>query len=54
MARLYLDEDISRDTERTLAQYGHDVVHAVDAGNLSTSDPEHIKFAAEAGRTLVT
>ena len=54
MARIYLDEDISRDTERVLRQYDHDVVHSVDMGNRAKSDPEHLMAAAKAGRVLVT
>ena len=54
MALIYLDEDISRDTARMLAQNGHNVVHAVDIGHRSMPDPEHLKFAAETGRILVT
>lgn len=54
MARLYLDENISPATQQILAQNGHDVVHAFDLGNRSTSDAEHLWIAAQAGRILIT
>ena len=54
MARIYLDEDISRDTKRILDRQGHDVIHALDVGHISVPDPEHLKYAAETGRVLVT
>ena len=54
MVRIYLDEDISRDTKRALEQSGHDVVHASDIGYRSMPDPQHLKYAAETGRVLVT
>ena len=54
MARFYLDENLSRDAESLLAQYGHDALHCVDAGNKGKSDPEHLQVAAVAGRILVT
>ncbi len=54
MARFYLDENISRDVGSALAQNAHDVVHAVDVGNQSKPDPEHLLVAAESGRILVT
>lgn len=54
MARFYLDENISREVESTLSQNAHDVVHAVDMGNQSKSDPEHLLVAARDDRILVT
>ena len=54
MASFYLDEHVSRDVQRLLALDGHDAAHAVDLGNRSRSDPEHLLAAAESGRILVT
>ncbi len=54
MARFYLDENISRVTQRMLVQNAHDVVHAFDLGNRSVSDPEHLRVAARDDRILVT
>ena len=54
MARFYLDENISRDAELFLAQYGHDALHCVDAGNKDQTDPQHLQAAARDGRILVT
>ena len=54
MARFYLDENISRDAELLLTQYGHDTLHCVDAGNKGEPDPQHLQDAAATGRILVT
>ena len=54
MARFYLDENISRVTQRMLAQNDHDVVHAFDLGNRSVPDPEHLQAAARDDRILIT
>lgn len=54
MALFYLDENVSRDAESLLSQYGHDALHCVDAGKRGSPDPEHLQAAATDGRILVT
>ena len=54
MSFFYLDENVSRDAESLLSQYGHDTLHCVDAGQRGRPDPELLQAAAAAGRTLVT
>ena len=54
MARFYLDEHIHRDVGEMLTQYGHDAVHAYYVGHHSTPDTDHLLFAADSGRILVT
>ena len=54
MASFYLDEDIPPGVGAMLAQNGHDVVRAAEAGNRSLPDPEHLLAAAESRRILVT
>jgi hypothetical protein len=37
-----------------LAHYNHEVVHVVESGNRSLSDPEHLLVVARSERILVT
>ena len=54
MARFYLDEDIPPDVVPILVHYNQEVVHVVESGNRSLSDPEHLLIAARSERILVT
>ncbi len=53
-ARLYFDEDVSRDVVENLRQRGFDVLSARDAGQLHLGDDEQLAFAVAEGRALVT
>lgn len=54
MARLYADEDISREYVVALENRGYDVVYAVDEGESARSDAWHLYHAAVQSRTLIT
>ena len=55
MLRLYMDEDFMRAAlARGLRARGIDVLTAQEAGMIERSDPDHLAFAAGAGRVLCT
>jgi hypothetical protein len=54
VARLYVDEDISRALVELLRSGGHDVLTADEAGNRSAPDQTHLLVAAQLRRLLVT
>jgi predicted nuclease of predicted toxin-antitoxin system len=54
IARYYLDEHIANAVAQGLRRRGLDVLTLTEAGNLGASDEEHLAFAREEGRTIVT
>ena len=54
MAHIYLDEDVPRECGEILSRHGHDVVRAREIGHRSMPDSDHLKYAAETGRVLIT
>lgn len=53
MLRLYLDEDsMDHALVRALRARGVDVITALDAAMVERGDDEHLRYAAEHGRTL--
>lgn len=54
MALIYLDEDVSVAVGPLLAGRGHDVIHAFDLNNRQVPDPDHLLYAANSGRIMVT
>jgi hypothetical protein len=56
MAALYADEDFPRPVLAILRRLGHDVLTPLDRGqaNRKAPDEAHLKFAAEAGRIVLT
>jgi predicted nuclease of predicted toxin-antitoxin system len=52
--KFYLDEMIARPVASQLQRRGIDVLTAVDAGMVYKDDLEHLAFATEQGRVLVT
>lgn len=54
-SRLYLDEDSSqRRLIAALRESGIDVLTAVEVGTSGATDADHLKFAADSGRVIVT
>lgn len=51
---LYLDEDVSVKIAANLKNRGFDVLHAVEAGMLSSSDEEQLNKAILEQRTFLT
>ena len=54
MALIYLDEDVSRECGEIMFGHGHNVVRAREIGHHSMPDTDHLRYAAESGRILVT
>ena len=54
MARLYVDEDLSREYVELLRESGNDVVYAVDVGPGAHTDAWHLQRASVESRVLVT
>ena len=54
MALIYLDEDVSVEIVPLLSGRAHDVVHAYDLNNRQLPDTDHLLYAANAGRVMVT
>ncbi len=56
MVDLYADENFPTPVVRLLRDLGHDVLTALDAGqaNRRIADPDVLRFASAAGRTLLT
>lgn len=52
--RYYMDEHIARAVIRGLRHRGIDVLTASEANKLSASDEDHLQFAAEQNRVVVT
>jgi len=52
--RFYLDEHVAKAVARGLAARGADVLRSQDAGLLSAPDSEHLAFARQERRVLVT
>jgi predicted nuclease of predicted toxin-antitoxin system len=52
--KLYLDEDVPVAVASSLRRRRIDVLTTSEAGNAQTSDDAQLKFAATAGRCLVT
>jgi uncharacterized protein with PIN domain len=52
--RYYTDENISRAVINGLRQRGVDVLSVPDANMMGASDEEHLAFALEQGRIIVT
>lgn len=52
--KFYLDDDISHRIAALARDRGLDVVAASDVGMASSSDANHLTFAAAAGRCLVS
>ncbi len=54
MIRFYTDEHIHRTVARQLQQRGIDILRCQDAGMLHAQDIDHLIFATEQQRTVVT
>jgi hypothetical protein len=54
VARLYADADLSRGLVLRLRAHGHDILTAHNLGLQDAPDPQHLLFAAQNGRTLLT
>lgn len=52
--RLFLDEDVHTALAVALRKRGHDAVHTLEEKRLGLSDESQLKFAADAGRCLLT
>ena len=52
--RLYLDEHIWRGLPEALAQRGYDAIHACALGHIAWDDDDHLAYAAEHGRAVLT
>jgi uncharacterized protein with PIN domain len=52
--RFYADEHIARAVVHGLRRRGIDIVTARDVGLLQARDEEHLEFATEEGRVLIT
>ena len=52
--RLFLDEDFHVALAEALRKRGHDAVHALEEKRLGLADEAQLKFAADAGRALLT
>jgi predicted nuclease of predicted toxin-antitoxin system len=52
--RFYFDEMMPRPVANELIKRGFDVIMAVDVEMTGKDDPEHLKYATEQGRVLVT
>jgi hypothetical protein len=51
---LYFDEMMARPAVEQLAKRGYSVIMAVDVGMTGKTDPEHLQYATEAERVMVT
>ena len=51
---LYTDEDVTDDLAPALRRRGYDVQSTAEAGNLSLSDEEQLRYAAEQGKAILT
>jgi predicted nuclease of predicted toxin-antitoxin system len=52
--KLYFDEMVAREPARKLNERGYDVVLAVDEGMMQKKDHQHLAYATEHERVLVT
>jgi len=52
--KLYLDEHIWSRLPRALAQRGYDAVHAHALGHVAWEDSDHLAYATEQGRAVLT
>lgn len=52
--RLYLDTDVIPRLGYLLRERGFDVISALEVGNKGLSDYQHLRFASNQGRTLMT
>lgn len=50
----YFDEMMSRPAADELKKRGYDVIMAIDVGMTGKTDPEHLRYATEQSRVLVT
>jgi predicted nuclease of predicted toxin-antitoxin system len=51
---LYTDEDVTDDLAPALRRRGYDAQSTAEAGNLSLSDEDQLRYAAEQGRAILT
>lgn len=54
MVRFYLDEHVARAVALGLRRHGINVVRAQEVGLLGAPDEQHLEFARQEGRVLVT
>ena len=52
--KLYLDEHIWSRLPQKLAQRGYDAVHACALGHVTWEDSDHLAYATEQGRAVLT
>lgn len=51
---LYTDEDVTDDLAPALRRRGYDAQSTAEAGNLSLSDENQLRYATEQGKTILT
>jgi hypothetical protein len=51
---LYTDEDVTDDLASALRRRGYDAQSTAEAGNLSLSDEDQLRYATERGKALFT